>query len=166
MSTETIWKVIPFAPKYEVSNFGDVRKAETGVVLKRHTCSVERDYPSVTLDINSKRKRFRCHIYVTRAFLGYPKMGQVVRHLDGNGSNPRLGNLKYGTPTENAADKKRHGTENIGEKNGRSKLKTGDVPEIRRRLKDGENKSSIGRAFGVHRSIIYAIATGKKWAHV
>lgn len=49
-----------------------------------------------------------------------------------------------------------------GEANGHSKLTAADVAEIRRRYVKGSS-GVLAREFGVHRTLIWQIATGKVW---
>ena len=49
------------------------------------------------------------HRLVARAFLGPCPDGMEVLHRDGDGSNARLSNLRYGTHADNGADMVRHG---------------------------------------------------------
>lgn len=52
----------------------------------------------------------RVHVLVALAFHGQPPKGLEVRHLDGNGANNALSNLRYGTHSENMRDSVAHGT--------------------------------------------------------
>jgi hypothetical protein len=59
----------------------------------------------------SRRRNLYVHVLVARAFpevCGVEFEGAVVRHLDGNESNPRASNLRFGTRDENEADKMWH----------------------------------------------------------
>lgn len=104
------WLPIPgFEGRYEVSNLGRVRSRTR--VLKPSAGST--GYPHVSLPDSSARSGFRVHYVhalVTLAFLGPRPEGQQVRHGDGDRTHCALANLSYGTPVENEADKKRHGT--------------------------------------------------------
>ena len=51
------------------------------------------------------------HQLVMEAFVGPRPAGMDTRHLDGNPENNALANLSYGTPSENARDRRRHGTD-------------------------------------------------------
>ena len=51
------------------------------------------------------------HQLVMEAFVGPRPAGMDTRHLDGNPANNALANLAYGTPSENARDRRRHGTD-------------------------------------------------------
>jgi DNA invertase Pin-like site-specific DNA recombinase len=52
---------------------------------------------------------------------------------------------------------------NRGRKNGNAKLVEADVHDIRRRLKAGEPRISIARAYNVSRQAIYNIEIGADW---
>ena len=68
-------------------------------------------YPVVRMvDEDGKRKKFKVHRLVCRAFHGEPPSEHhEVRHLDGNPLNNRAENLAWGTRSENAQDRVKHG---------------------------------------------------------
>ena len=80
----------------------------------------------------------------------------------------KLSNLEWVTHAENM--KHAFNTElanNTGEKNGRSKLKQGQVIEIKDLLSKGElSQYKIADLFGVSRSCILGIKLGRLWSHV
>lgn len=88
-----------FEGRYEISDAGRVRNLH-GLVLK--TSRTNKGYLRVL-------GRF-VHRLVLEAFIGPCPSGMECRHLDGNPSNNRLENLLWGTPLENANDRRRHGT--------------------------------------------------------
>ena len=73
-------------------------------------------YLVVRLTVGGKRRKFRVHQLVALAYHG-PKPGEdyEVRHLDGNPKNNRAGNLAWGTRSENAKDRVKHGRQYIPE---------------------------------------------------
>lgn len=75
--------------------------------------------------------------------------------------NPK--HLYWATHKRNQADRLQHGTTNRGEKQGKSKLTTADVLQIRELLKT-QTQTSIARQFGVDPSHISNIFRGKDWA--
>lgn len=86
------------------------------------------------------------------------------RHLDGNPANNRLSNLKWGTKVENESDKRRHGTSNVGPRNGQAKLNVDQVAEIRRRYAvGGVTQLALAREFGVSDGTICNIIQGKRY---
>jgi hypothetical protein len=58
----------------------------------------------------SRRKHLLVHALVLSAFVGPRPPGLEIRHLDGNPRHNDLSNLAYGTTSENARDRVRHGT--------------------------------------------------------
>jgi hypothetical protein len=91
-----------------------------------------------------------------------------VRHLCGMGHkgcvNPN--HLLWGTPSENSADKERHGTKPLGSTTGLAKLCDVDVKNILHRRAKGDTYKSLAEAFGVSLGTIQAIAERRTWRHV
>ena len=71
--------------------------------------------------------------------------------------------LRWATAKENNADRKRDGTHNMGERNGRAKL---TEPEVLAILQDPRRHREIAADFGVSRRLICSIKAGKAWAHL
>lgn len=68
------------------------------------------EYERVTLYANGAKSNFLVHRLVCRVFHGpAPTDAHVVRHLDGNASNNRSSNLRWGTVAQNIADRIEHG---------------------------------------------------------
>lgn len=88
-------------------------------------------------------------------------------HSCGNGHlacvNPR--HLSWKTRSENIEDMRAHGTLRIGEKNPMSKLRHADVIKIFE-LKGTETHQTIADRFGVARSVVSRILSGRRWKHV
>lgn len=123
-------------------------------------------YLLVSLVRNGKTTPMRVHRAVLLAFVGPCPDGMEARHLNGNRADPHLGNLAWGTCRQNAADRRVHGTEAIGERNGSSKFTAQEVQEVRNRHLRGESMRSIARSHGVsHRTIGYII-NRKTWREV
>jgi hypothetical protein len=74
--------------------------------------------------------------------------------------------LFLGTNRENALDAVAKGRMNTGERNGSAKLTEDDVRSIRRSLAAGERQCDLMRRYGVARSTMCNIATGKRWSHI
>lgn len=53
-----------------------------------------------------------------------------------------------------------------GEAHHKAKLKSADIPKIRKRIKAGEGTLAISKDYGVSQSAITLIKTGKTWKHV
>jgi hypothetical protein len=116
--------------------------------------------------VGIKHRTHSVHRLILEAFSGAPAPNEWCRHLDGDRLNNNISNLKWGTPTENHADKKLHGRQSFGESHHSSKLTDDKVREIRRRIATGEPDKWIGPSFGVTQGTIYAIRHGTTWGHV
>jgi len=72
-------------------------------------------YPSVRITINGKRTRIPVHKLVAQKFLEpKPSDKHEIRHLDGNKNNNHHTNLAWGTPKDNALDRRNHGRTSKG----------------------------------------------------
>jgi hypothetical protein len=128
-AAEEVWRPIGYGfASYEASTHGKVRSIDRtlpggrrckGVVLKPRISN--RGYLLVNVrDDNGDRQTRTVHTLVMLAFVGLPPAGQETRHLDDVPLNNRWapgdekatraagGNLIYGTPAQNAADKIRN----------------------------------------------------------
>lgn len=97
------WKIIPEFPKYEVSNFGEVRTVNNKRLLKSRLAFGDK-YLKVSLGAgkSGKTKPKRVHRLVASAFCKKNKIGDNhVNHFDGNKLNNRSDNLRWGTQQEN-----------------------------------------------------------------
>jgi hypothetical protein len=88
------------------------------------------------------------------------------RHLDGNGSNPRPDNLKWGTRLENMADRDHHGRTVRGSRVNTSKLTEAQVHAVIRRHGAGEGTKPLAREFGVRPWAITKIVRREHWKHL
>lgn len=111
--------VVGYEGAYEVSDQGRVRSLDRWLAY-RHTRRLHRGrvlspgrrssgHLVVSLHKKTASRSHYVHQLVLRAFAGPRPSGQEVRHLDGVPTNNRLGNLVYGTRTENKYDEVRHG---------------------------------------------------------
>lgn len=116
------WKTIDEFPLYEVSTHGRLRSWNAGarrgpagdgrraepLMMRSHPT---RGYATTSFwnGATGLMIHRRVHHIVLEAFVGpKPDPGMVCRHLDGNFENNRLENLKWGIPSENSADTRRH----------------------------------------------------------
>lgn len=131
-------------------------------ILVGTKCS-EMGYRAITVYANVRNKKIYIHRAVCELFNGTPPAGYQCRHLDGNHTNNAASNLKWGTPTENNADKIIHGTDNSGERNSRSKLNWEAVKEIRNRVANGESQRSMCKIFNVSPMTISRVVRKELW---
>ena len=103
------WRQVEDFPRYEVSDEGRVRYASTGRMRKSWT--EQSGHKTVSLrNPGEKGKRVKVHRLVAKAFLPNPDNLPFVRHLDDVPGHNRLGNLSWGTNSDNQFDSIRNGT--------------------------------------------------------
>jgi len=164
------WKQIEFAPEYEVSTYGQVRRIvdsrryKAGYVLvpKQH----RRGYLCYGLVAHGKPITILAHRLVALTFLGNPGVGYEVAHNDGTRTNNRLDNLRWATPSENQLDRFKHGTGSDGENQTNHKLTADQVKEIRSAWDAGSRNGELSKAYGISPAQINRIVNGQRWARV
>lgn len=183
MIENEIWKsIVGYEGFYEVSNLGRVRsldricysdkrskQIQKGKILKHRINNKRQNRCSVCLWKNGKVKYYYVSRLVLDAFVGFAELGQEAAHWDGNTLNNCLSNLRWVTHIENLMDKKRHGTDPIGSRNGTSKLTEKQVLEIKKTYKrtsyHNSNVKELMEKFNVSRTIILNIVSNKTWKH-
>ena len=173
--TEEIWApAFKHEGLYEVSSFGRVRRsnpsrnAPAGYILKpRLTWDGYVEYGLY------KRQRYwhvKAHRLVALAFLGFPPFpGAHVAHGDGDSTNNHVLNLRWTTPADNEADKRKHGTmrgAHPGEGHHGAKLTAAIVQHMRRQAAAGVAVHMISREFGVAKTTAYQAIVGQTWTTV
>lgn len=96
----------------------------------------------------------KLHILVLEAFVGPRPDGMVGRHKNDIKSDNRLDNLCWGTQSENAIDRVRHG------RGAQQKLTHDQRLEIKRRRMAGESGRALAREFGVSDQTVCSIYKG------
>lgn len=94
--------------------------------------------------------------------------GLWVLHRCDNPPCVRPEHLFLGTPKDNTADMAAKGRGHFpppGEAHPTAILTEADVLAIRRARQQGVTGAALGRQYGVHRSTVYKICSGKSWAH-
>lgn len=170
-----VWKdVVGYEGRYRVSNFGRVesqpnKRRTTALILKQ---SAHKTAGHMIVNLTSEeggKWRQKCHWVhrlVLEAFVGPCPEGMEACHNDGNPANNRLENLRWDTSKGNAADRRLHGTDAIGEKNPAAKLTEEGVRLIKRRIACGEADGIIADDYSVSPFTIKAIRLEQNWRHV
>jgi hypothetical protein len=154
------WKVIPNFSKYEVSTTGEVRRAvdmyklnnvllPKGVLLKPQ----KKRYIQYALVSDSGKKYWKTvHSLVAITYLGEcPKRGYVVAHLDGNGYNNDVNNLKWVSNSENQLHRRAHEKD---KEYAVAKLSVEQVQEARKLYADGYSQAELSRKYVVSHGVI------------
>lgn len=158
MVENEIWKDIPgYEGKYQASTQGRIKSLDMVVQSKNHYTNqpFSRRIPgrvlrpgrfckaghlSVVLGRGTSGKPV--HQLIMRTFVGEPQGGKEVLHNNGDPTDNRLLNLRYGTRTENILDVYRQG--------GRwRKLTVSDVETIRFWFMCGMSGAAIAKHFGI-----------------
>ena len=159
-----IWKGIPgYKGLYEVSDLGRVYSSHTHKILNP---GKHRDgYLQIILHKEGVKTFYRIHILVMLTFVGKCPQGKEVAHNNGDPSNNKLTNLRYATHRENQQDRVKHGTDNKGVKNGRTKLTEEKVKEIRQKAKY-YTQAKLAKEYGIAICTISYIIARKTWRHI
>lgn len=145
------WKQINTFRNYSVSNAGFIRNNKTGKILKNSKDA--NGYAVVNLFLKGKAKKEYVHRIVGLHFLSNKENKPQVAHIDGNGMNPDVTNLRWSTQLENEQDKKAHGRDNKNCCGGR-KFNYEDLIKIHDMNKKGFSFRKISRLMDVsHHSI-------------
>ncbi len=163
------WRKVPFAPDYEVSEFGAVRRLNTKgryktgrlVARTRHVFG----YPVVNLSRPDKGRGWPCevHTVVANAFLP-PKPFQEAQtaHLDGDVENNHWKNFSWVTQKENVSHRVAHGTSPRGQQNGCAKLSAQDILNIRILCRH-RTQQSVADQYKISFQQVSRIVRGVRW---
>lgn len=164
------WRAIPGYPGYEVSDQGRVRSLDRIIdsAGDDRRGSYRRRFPGRILSVGlDSRGYLRCshvgrvHVLIMLAFVGMPPEGMEVCHINGDQTDNRLENLRYGTRANNMEDAIVHGTTTRGEKNAMAVLTIEQAVAI----KHGKEASKILAArYGVHVKTVERIRRGDRWS--
>jgi hypothetical protein len=163
---EEVWKDIPGYPRYQVSNMGRVRSFLSGKENILTAYIRKGGYGVVNLKNCNGRKMFQIHRLVLYTFVGECPIDQECCHKNGVPHDNRLENLRWGTKSSNAQDRKLHGTFHEGEANYSSKITNSDAEDIRNKYAKGSPVSTLVKEYGVQQNAIRKIITGKSFKNV
>lgn len=168
---------VPGFPGYAVSNDGRVWSCKAGGrwgTMKSEWfsltpgISIRGGYPVIALSHQGKPKTYPVHILVLLVFRGPRPHGMQGRHLNGNPKDANLSNLTYGTPKENAADRRKHGREIRGEEKANSKLSSMLIQYARDCIKSGISQTKTAKSMGISQSTLSRALSGSRssWNHL
>jgi len=164
METEQ-YKIIPFAPKYAVSNLGNVMNLKTKKILKNR---LKKDgYIDTILINNDSYKSYLLHRLVAICFIDNPFNYKQVNHINGIKTDNNLNNLEWCSHEQNIKHAIKTGLFNkVGENHPRAKLNNNQVKEIKTYLNKKVKHRILAEQFGVSIQTISEINTGAKWSHI
>ena len=159
-------------PNYRVGDDGSVWSFQLGKWKEKRQTLIKEGMSKnrfVVCIWNAGRgKTHLVHRLVLFAFRGEAPEGMQCCHNDGNSSNNNLTNLRWGSHQENQLDRRKHGTDNRGEKHWKCVLTVEQVKEIRRLYKTGKqtNKQKLAAMFHVSDGTIRSLLIGRSWRHI
>ena len=152
-------------PGYFVTDKGRIfrRLISGNFKLVNHQVRKKDGYCLVILRLDKKPVPRYVHRIVAEAFCDNIKNKPQVNHIDGNKLNNCRINLEWCTIKENNEHKAMNGLAAKGEFNGGSKLKEIEVKDI---LCSNSSSRSLALKYGVSKTSILNIKSGKLWGHV
>lgn len=166
------WRPAYGFESYEVSSYGDVRRAASLVRMKGYLDSD--GYVTYCLRTSDgRRKHIAAHRLVLLSFVGPSSDDRdQAAHGDGSRLHNHPSNLRWATSQENHDDRLRHSMSPKGVKNPKAKVTEEDVRFIRREYRaikargSGRRVTELEDQFGLCRSAILDIAKRRTWSHV
>jgi hypothetical protein len=162
--------------EYYVSEDGDVYskkyhpKRNPNCEMRKLKPFLKNGYLQVAIYINGKQKFLSIHRLVAECYITNPNNKPQVNHIDGNKLNNHYINLEWVTNKENADHRDNVlNKKNIGEKCGKSILKTEDVLFIRKNYitKHPEfGTTPLSKKFNVASRTILSIVKNERWKHL
>ena len=90
-----MWKEITKCSNYEVSTYGDIRRKDTGRILKQKLDKSNCLMVNLSMGERGKSKYFIVHRLVAEAFLPNPDNLPWIKHKDGDSLNNKVSNLEW-----------------------------------------------------------------------
>ena len=145
------WQIISLYPKYEASELGRIRNAETKYILKPYLTN--RGYNTVGFWVDGKKKRLSVHRLVAMTFMLNPDNLPEVNHINGIKTDNRSTNLEWASGSTNVAHAYSSGLH-------KTKLNSKMVLKISEYRKLGKSLREVGRLLGVSHSTVWEIEQG------
>jgi hypothetical protein len=168
--TAEVWKPIPgFDGAFDASTHGRIRTNGRCAGTRCYPEKIMRPIPlasgylKVNLSLEGRVRQRRIHQLILETFVGPCPEGMEVRHLDGDRTNNRLDNVRWGTQQQNTEDKYRHGSVLFGEANPRAKLTWDVVRGIRRDIAEGVSREVVKRKYGIAKGPLSRIVLNRIW---
>ncbi len=163
------YRHLPGAPGYAVGSDGSVwsywrTKNKRWRRLKPKTTT--NGYRGVTICVNGVRKCKSVHRLILEGFVGPCPRGMQCLHGPAGQTVDAIANLRWGTPSENATDRRVAGNQPVGSRSHFARLTEADVPVVRAMRVAGLTQLAIARKFGVSREAIARLGRGETWRHV
>lgn len=175
-TTSILYRDIPSFPGYRVGEDGSIwsckRKGSDGRTYlssrwrQMQATHNRQGYRCIKLTEGGKKYFIKVSRLVLLSFIGPCPLGHEACHLNDVKTDDRLCNLKWDTRLNNVKQKIERGRQARGESQGLSKLTEDDVRAIRVLSREGASQREIAKLFGVTRSPIQWILSGKTWKHV
>lgn len=148
--------------KYEVSDDGRIRNANTGREIKQFVG------PDGYMRTQIAGKTRLVHRVIAKAYIPEDPEKVFINHKDGNKQNNRADNLEWCTRSENMyhAYSKDLKPKPFGTKNGRCRLSDEQVEFIREHYIPGDESygaKALAKRFGVAPQTISAVNSGQNW---
>lgn len=172
------WRVVPILRgEYEVSSFGNIRKASTKRLTKLTISTVGYPVFSVRGDLldpprpRSKRFPIYVHTCVALSFIPNPRNLREINHIDGNKANNKVSNLEWCTHAENMEHAGKRGLCKGYNHKPVVQIKDGEIVEEYNSIEDASRKTGINASligcvarqfvnkYGAH----YYTAGGYEW---
>lgn len=164
------WRPVFGIDGYEVSSRGQVRSIDRIVVHGLYGNCRQKGRllsPHINHDgylrVRVNRRFMFVHVMVLEAFKCPRPDGMQGCHNDGNPENSYIDNLRWDTPSNNVADRRHHGTYQLGEKNPNNKLTPEQVLLIR---EDNRKYGEIAKDFGISECHVSSIKHRRLWTHI
>lgn len=170
-TTGELWKVSTVFPDYAASTngrimrltFGGSNATKPGKILGGHNLQ-HTGYVRISLYRGKKCHYLQLHRFVLETFVGpAPTNKHVGAHWDNNRQNNALGNLRWATQRENAADKNRHGTQPRGVHHKNASLTEIQLKAIRKIAARGIGKLSLAAAVGIGGATMSRLLKGETY---
>jgi len=159
------WRDVPGHPGYRVSSCGEVVSLKRGNRVLRPSVDGG-GYRQASLWNDGVGSTVKVHRLVLSAFVGPRPSGCVTRHLNGDKTDNRIENLRWGTQKENVEDTRRHGTLRFGERHMRAKMTEEDVLTAKALNAGGMSMMALSRKYGVHYATMECAIKGRTWKHL